>query len=407
MDTVAIYTSGVNSRVGHWDGSQLALDWWKGPFCIQTLNEIVSRYRLGPGYHLLALDDSPNQQLSRPQMSQWAKSAGAESLRWFESQAGTNPRMVRAMHVGNAHRLGSVILAGFNDHGIALSTHDPTGEAMHTFEVFSKPRGDGHREFEFSSDQVDSFLNHQRNRGVKFDWMAGGNYDAGVIPMMATEAGADCVLVPDYVGMLEVVGMIAGPIAHELIEVPSNSSLDTNRVRECIARLMERSAEIVMAEGCDLDNSTTTCYVELSEKGRPPLPIRCGPVAEAENLLADYAAARKRLGARRRSYGNVVIVNRIRIRTVIELPTIHLPPPEMALSTMEYPFDKTRLAAMRLKGPVLSHRDFCRGDTIRGPAVIREPWSWFAVPDHWSAKVTMAGGVLLRRDVSDNQKANT
>ena len=117
---------------------------------------------------------------------------------------------------------------------------------------------------------------------------------------LAEELGIDCVIVPRFPGVLSACGLLCAPTEHELSAACHRDLADTTgaEVREALAELDRRCAELMAAEEIDADDyriwhSADVCYVGQSHFIEIALDTASGEMLT--QLYRDFLAAHDQL----------------------------------------------------------------------------------------------------------------
>ncbi|MBI5765423.1 MAG: hypothetical protein HZA51_18090 [Planctomycetes bacterium] len=208
----------------------------------------------------------------------------------------------------------------------------------------------------------------------------------------AAQLGRRRVIVPDYAGCFEAIGLVCMPKVFQVEQPMHDHPLSMGPLRDAFCRLMEEISGRISMDGLDFDDVTCAQWIAVRRVGETA--ERCVPCESSTNER-DVAQS----FARRIESGNFDPQDLLMCRAIASAHqdqlSLDLPPPPLATVRRTTARSGADIQSQFMHRRMVERSDLAPGATLHGPAAIREPWHVTIVPDGWIAEVAMAGGMVL------------
>ncbi|HYZ25213.1 MAG TPA: hydantoinase B/oxoprolinase family protein, partial [Rhodopila sp.] len=223
---------------------------------------------------------------------------------------------------------------------------------------------------------------------------AGGQHACLVADALAMET----VFIHPYAGVLSAYGMgLANQTAmkQQAVEIPLGAET-MPEVNDLAAKLAADAVAALVEQGARPDTVSTACSVHLRYAGTEAALIV--PLRDLDTLRADFTAAH------RARFGFATPDRPVVVETVAAEATL---PGETATEThierrragTPEIIDRVRIftGGTEHEAPVFDRANLLAGDTISGPALVREANATTVVELGWTAEITALDHMILRR----------
>lgn len=200
------------------------------------------------------------------------------------------------------------------------------------------------------------------------------------------------VIVPDYAGCFEALGLVCMPNVFHVEQSLHDQILSMGPLRDAFSKLMEEVSRRISMVGLDFDDVTCTWGVTLSRRGEHTEKFDIGVRAMDEReIIRSFAQHSQSDGVA----PNDIIMRRAFASAQTDTSAVELPPPPLATARHTAALSDAEVRSLFSRGAIIERHALVPGATIDGPVAIREPWHVTIVPDGWTAEVALAGGIVL------------
>ena len=223
--------------------------------------------------------------------------------------------------------------------------------------------------------------------------------------LVADELGMDTVFIHPFAGVLSAYGMgLADQTVMREQAVEQQLTPDMTPLADLADRLGRDAAAALVAQGADPASIVVDRQLHVRyDATQAALPVPFGPADAVREAFTAAHLAR---------FGFVTLDRALVVEAVaVEALAPGIPVQEAALSARSAgalePVDTVTLwtAGAEHAAPVFDRAGLCAGDTLPGPALIREANATTVVEPGWSAEVTAANHMILRRTASRAQES--
>lgn len=209
---------------------------------------------------------------------------------------------------------------------------------------------------------------------------------------LATQFGLRQVIVPDYAGSFEALGLVCMPKVFHVEQSMNGQSLSMRPLRDAFLKLLEEISRRISMVGLDFDDVTCSQGVTLSMPGEHAKQIDIGVRALDEREIirsfAQYSQSNE-------VAANDLIMRRAFASATVDTSAIQFPPPPLSTVRNTAALSDADVHTRNWNGAMVERHILRPGETINGPVAIREPWHVTIVPKGWVAEIAMAGGIVL------------
>ncbi len=216
--------------------------------------------------------------------------------------------------------------------------------------------------------------------------------------MVADALGMETVFIHPYAGVLSAYGMgLADQSAMREQAVEKTLGADiVPELNELAARLADRACAALLEQGAEPAAIEHTATLHLRYAGtEAALPV---PLRDLPTIIGDFTEShRARFGFA--TPERPLIAEQISVEATARGDRVHETTLPARVSGAPEPIDRIALFTLGQthSAPVFERTELRAGDTIRGPALIREANATTMVEPGWTASVTALDHMILRR----------
>lgn len=401
MDTVAVDVGSAFVDLAKWDGHALQLEKLPAahpPAALpQWLELLLPRKGFEFRFHTSRAEFNPDV----PAFRKVLKDFGASGSMYDHGISATTTSFRGARWYADRHRLGTLLAL---DAGVCLSRCalvEPGGSSAAYNECKWRRDTTGRIRFDETLDELAAGLSSRKDRMGNSNAVCCGGVAPVFAANFAARTGSARVLIPDHAGCMGAIGLLLSPEPFQVEAVWGPRPIDAKFLREEFARLMEELGRAITLAGYDFDDVTCKRSVRYSRAGAEVgFEAPCGPLVRDTDSPNAYLESQVEEHIRTASHETIVMGGAI-IRAAVDTRQWQLPPPALVKSVATRPLDDRAVRELAPTDNLLERDALLPGAKIGGPAVIRERFHITVVPDHWTAEVSRAGGVMLRRLAED------
>ncbi len=348
------------------------------------------------------------QSLSADAVAELARVHGASDVRVLTNDTSADPSLAAARHTANTEHLGRIMVVEAGASWTTLGIVEPDGRVRVHGRLRWAPRTSN---VGFLGTFLRSFL-HAKG-GVPDEERSelplgcGGGAGPSVAAALAETCGLRTVLIPPHAGAMATVGMLLADIVIRLEEPLGPMPLEIAALRRAFGRLMDRASDAITREGYDLDDAVCERSALMGPADSDLLvQVDCDNLADASRLLSRFRSAVARQGwhGLAQPGRGVDEAAAPHLRAGRLKATIHTRKPDFPIA----PAPSHALDAAILRHPpadaiipagaiVYSREALPANVDLPGPAAICESFTTTVVPTGWTARRTLAGGLMLRQ----------
>ncbi len=209
---------------------------------------------------------------------------------------------------------------------------------------------------------------------------------------LAMQFGLRQVIVPDYAGCFEALGLFCMPKVFHVEQPMHDQSFSIGPLRDAFLKLMEEVSRRISMVGLDFDDVTCSQGVTLSRLDELAVQLDIGVRAlNEQEIIHSFAQYSQSDEVAPRD----IIMRRAYASAQTDTSALELLPPPLATARHTAALSDAEVRTRFSCGAIVERHTLGHGETINGPVAIREPWHMTIVPDGWVAEIALAGGIVL------------